>query len=492
MGASELAATASAAAEAASADPAKAISLYREVVFGAGSDGESIKVKESSIDALAKLLASAGDAEALRALLAELRPLFKVVPKAKTAKIVRNVIDILSTVKGHDDLQVELCKEQVAWAREEKRTFLRHRVELRLSALYLEMRAYQDALKLIGSLAFEVKKLDDKLLLVDIHLLESKIHYALRNMPKVTTRPALRPRAVTQPRSRDARRLNGSAPVQHVPWLRGRALFFFRSFLRSGFVPLTSSLPPPAVPSLLPSQAKAALTAARTNSNAIYVPPSVQCVIDSQSGILHAEEKDYKTAYSYFFEAFEQLNNLDETERAATALKYMLMCKVMCGQADEVAGLISSKGGAKHQGEALDAMRAVAAAYAERSLQRLRASLGEYKAQLEDDPIIDAHLGALKDSLMEQNLLRVIEPFSRVEISHVAKLIELPLAEVETKLSQMILDGKFEGILDQGAGCLIVYDDQAPNTVYKATLETVANMDRVVDSLMAKSGKIAA
>ena len=228
MGASELAATASAAAEAASADPAKAISLYREVVFGAGSDGESIKVKESSIDALAKLLASAGDAEALRALLAELRPLFKVVPKAKTAKIVRNVIDILSTVKGHDDLQVELCKEQVAWAREEKRTFLRHRVELRLSALYLEMRAYQDALKLIGSLAFEVKKLDDKLLLVDIHLLESKIHYALRNMPKVTTRPALRPRAVTQPRSRDARRLNGSAPVQHVPWRkRGRALFFF-------------------------------------------------------------------------------------------------------------------------------------------------------------------------------------------------------------------------------------------------------------------------
>lgn len=185
MGASELAATASAAAEAASADPAKAISLYREVVFGAGSDGESIKVKESSIDALAKLLASAGDAEALRALLAELRPLFKVVPKAKTAKIVRNVIDVFATVPGSDDLQVELCKEQVAWAKEEKRTFLRHRVELRLSTLYLEKKAFQDALKLIGALAFEVKKLDDKLLLVDIHLLESRIHYALRNMPKV-------------------------------------------------------------------------------------------------------------------------------------------------------------------------------------------------------------------------------------------------------------------------------------------------------------------
>ena len=120
------------------------------------------------------------------------------------------------------------------------------------------------------------------------------------------------------------------------------------------------------------------------------------------------------------------------------------------------------------------------------------ATLDAYGPQLTEDPIIAAHLGSLRDQLTEQNLLRVIEPFSQVEIAHVAELIELPLGEVETKLSQMILDGKFEGILDQGAGCLIVYDDSAPNTVYKATLETIANMDRVVDSLMAKSSKIVA
>jgi len=88
--------------------------------------------------------------------------------------------------------------------------------------------------------------------------------------------------------------------------------------------------------------------------------------------------------------------------------------------------------------------------------------------------------------------MRVIEPFSQVEIAHVASLIELPLSVVESKLSQMILDGKFEGILDQGAGCLIVYDDGTPVTMYRATLDTIANMDKVVDTLLVKSQKIVA
>lgn len=49
----------------------------------------------------------------------------------------------------------------------------------------------------------------------------------------------------------------------------------------------------------------------------------------SPAGIVHAaSEKDWKTAYSYFFEAFEGYDSIDHP-KAITGLKYMLLCKIM-------------------------------------------------------------------------------------------------------------------------------------------------------------------
>ena len=67
----------------------------------------------------------------------------------------------------------------------------------------------------------------------------------------------------------------------------------------------------------------------------------------------------------------------------------------------------------------------------------LQVTLEQYKEQLRGDSVVNSHLSILYDTLLQQNLYRLIEPFSRVEISHSVKLIELEPTVVEKKLSQV-------------------------------------------------------
>ena len=152
-------------------------------------------------------------------------------------------------------------------------------------------------------------------------------------------------------------------------------------------------------------RSRAALTAARTAAGAIYCPPALQAAIDMQAGIINSQEKDFRTGFSYFIEAFDAFQNFD-TPNAVLALKYMLLCKIMMSAAEEVGSLIdgmknihmigsacrhvaaplpphavrTGKSGIKFAGPDVEAMRAVAAAYKKRSLDDFTAALSKYAA----------------------------------------------------------------------------------------------------------------
>jgi len=383
---------------------------------------ENLLEIESAIYKLGSTYAEQGESGSAKLvqLITATRPLLRHMSKAKAGKLVRTLVDqYLDMDRTQFEAAQALCKDTIEWCKTEKRTFLRQALETSLISLYISARSYSEALKLVNALNKELKKLDDKGLLVEVQLLESRTYHRLKNLPK----------------------------------------------------------------------ARAALTSARTSANAIYCPPLLQATLDFQSGVLHAEENDFKTGYSYFYEAFEGYDLVND-ERACSSLKYMLLCKIMLNLSDDIHAIIGGKLALRYTGRQIDAMKAVATAHHNRSLEEFQKVLEDYKIELGEDPIIESHLAALYSTMLEQNLCRLIEPFSCVEISHIAKLIKLPEKVVEVQLSKMILDKTFLGILDQGAGNLIVFEEQQKDATYQATLDTIERMGHVLDSLYAKAQRL--
>ncbi|KAG7285123.1 hypothetical protein NEMBOFW57_009744 [Staphylotrichum longicolle] len=396
-------------------DPKKAEAIYQEIVSKPPSVTSDAAVREYEVAliSLGELYRDQKNTDELVGLVTKSRTVLSSFAKAKTAKLVRQLLDLFDAIPNSLDIQISVTKSCIEWATSERRSFLRQNLETRLVTLYMAKQSYYDALTLINGLLRELKRMDDKLVLVEVQLLESRVYHALGNIAK------------------------------------GRA----------------------------------ALTSARTSAASVYTPPLLQANLDMQSGMLHAEDKDFQTAFSYFIEALDGYHTQDEPARAQAALQYMLLCKIMLNLADDVNQLMTSKQALKYAGQSLEAMKAIARAHSNRSLEEYERALAAYKYELGSDAFIRNHLRRLYDAMLEQNLIKVIEPFSRVEIDHIAKMVGLDTQQVERKLSQMILDKVIIGVLDQGAGCLIIFDETQRDESYDAALLTIEKLSNVVDVL---------
>lgn len=197
----------------------------------------NVKAKESAITGLAQLYVDRGQPEKIQAIAVNFAHRLGIFSKPRLAKITKGLVDYIAKAPGSERLQIELSQWLVEWCVAEKRTYLKHRMELRLATLFLEVGEPDRAMRIIEPILVEVRKADDKLLLVELYLLESKINYRIRNFAK----------------------------------------------------------------------AKASLTASRANANNVYCQPGIIAEIDLMSGILYAQDQDYKTSYSYFYEALEPL-----------------------------------------------------------------------------------------------------------------------------------------------------------------------------------------
>ncbi|KAF8758740.1 PCI protein [Rhizoctonia solani] len=322
-------------------NPQQAEQVYKSLLEGKAANDDQLRHQESALVKLGQLYQDSNNAQGLAELVTTSRAFMSSTAKAKTAKLSKFIPSLPEFI------------ENIAWARAERRVFLRQNLEARLVGVYLDGEKYRPALALIESLLTELRRLDDKLVLAEVHLLESRVFRGIGNMPKRTD-------VCTRRRKRNY------CPPTFKPNLTYR------------------------VESYMPRRRLQDCT-------------------------------------------FENLSSRDDP-KALTALK----------QPEDVTSLLSIKLALKFaQLRDVESMRAVALAHQNRNLAEFEAALRDYKQELSLDPTIRSHLAALYDTLLEQNLLRLIEPYACVQLEHIAQGVGQSRATVEKKLSQMISTRSF-------------------------------------------------
>ena len=166
-------------------------------------------------------------------------------------------------------------------------------------------------------------------------------------------------------------------------------------------------------------KSKAALTSVKTTANSIYVVPALQAEIDMMSGLIATDEKDYTTAYSYFYETFEGYRSMGDAA-AGHSFKFMLFSKIMNKQSEDALNLINSAVALKYQGRDVEAMKEVAQANKQQNLLAFERCKEIYARELLGDFVIKRHFNFLYSSLLEDNLRKIIEPYSEVQIAYIA------------------------------------------------------------------------
>ncbi|KFX96787.1 hypothetical protein O988_05157, partial [Pseudogymnoascus sp. VKM F-3808] len=154
-------------------EPRKAEALYKDILSKTPSATNDAAVREfeTALVKLGELYRDEQKTDELVNLITTSRTVLSSFAKAKTAKLVRSLLDLFHKIPNTTDTQISVTKSCIEWATSERRSFLRQNLETRLVALHMAKQSYYDALTLINSLLRELKRLDDKLVLVEVQLL---------------------------------------------------------------------------------------------------------------------------------------------------------------------------------------------------------------------------------------------------------------------------------------------------------------------------------
>ncbi|KAF8579849.1 PCI-domain-containing protein [Ramaria rubella] len=223
-----------------------------------------------------------------------------------------------------------------------------------------------------------------------------------------------------------------------------------------------------------------------TNEVRSAIPhPRIMGVIKECGGKMWMGEKQWNRASEDFFESFRNYDEAGSPQRIQV-LKYLVLANMLTGS--EVNPFDSQETKPYKSDPQITAMTDLVGAYQRREVHEAEKIIRENHSTIMDDAFIRSYIGELLRSLRTQYLIDLIKPYTRLELSFLAKQLNVEVAEVEDLLIGLILEGKVEGKIDQVAMRLELDQQQSlEKRRYTALSKWTDALDGVHSAVLAKT-----
>ncbi|DAZ95791.1 TPA: hypothetical protein N0F65_009187 [Lagenidium giganteum] len=207
--------------------------------------------------------------------------------------------------------------------------------------------------------------------------------------------------------------------------------------------------------------------ALRTKSGVAH--PRIIGVIRECGGKMHMMQSEWDEARSAFFEGFKNYDEAGEPRRIQ-CLKYLVLANML---SESKVNVFDSQEAKPYESDKeIAAMMQLTEAFLHDEIKTFEKILSRNRKVIMDDPFIRHYIDQLLRTIRSKVLLKIVKPYKKMDTRYIAKeLNSIPVDEVESLLSSLVLDMKINARIDQVNHTLVILGSR-PEEKFQASLQS--------------------
>ncbi|KAI7868604.1 PCI domain-containing protein [Spinellus fusiger] len=174
--------------------------------------------------------------------------------------------------------------------------------------------------------------------------------------------------------------------------------------------------------------------------------PRIMGVIRECGGKMHMSEKQWDDAQTDFFESFKNYDEAGSPQRIQV-LKYLVLATMLTES--QINPFDSQETKPYKNDKEIVAMTNLVSAYQRKEIHEFEKVLNINRAYIMGDTFIRAYIDDVLKNIRTQVLIKLIKPYTRINLEFISKQLNISVEEVEELLVGLILNEKIAGRIDQ-------------------------------------------